>query len=241
MSVDPFGSSGNGRFGSSSNVYAARGGSDAAAQAFMTRVYSWMAGGLGVTALFAWMVASSPTLISAILGTPLFYGIVLAELGMVWGFSRMVRTASFNAAAAMFLAYCALNGLTFSIYLLVYTGASVASVFVVTGGTFGAMSLYGTVTKKDLSSWSGFLMMGLIGVLLAGVVNIFLQSSALYFILSCASVVVFTGLTAYDTQKIRQMADADDDRLALHGALQLYLDFVNLFIALLQLFGKRRN
>jgi FtsH-binding integral membrane protein len=241
MSVDPFGSPGNGRLGSSSNVYASRGSSDAVAQAFMTRVYSWMAGGLGVTALFAWMVASSPTLINAILGTPLFYGIVLAELGMVWGFSRMVRTASFNAAAAMFLAYCALNGLTFSIYLLVYTGASVASVFVVTGGTFGAMSLYGTVTKKDLSSWSGFLMMGLIGVLLAGVVNIFLQSGALSFVLSCASVVVFTGLTAYDTQKIRQMAHADDDRLALHGALSLYLDFVNLFIALLQLFGKRRN
>jgi FtsH-binding integral membrane protein len=103
------------------------------------------------------------------------------------------------------------------------------------------MSLYGAATKKDLSSWSGFLVMGLIGVLLAGLVNIFLQSGALSFILSCASVVVFTGLTAYDTQKIRHMASADDDRLALHGALQLYLDFVNLFIALLQLFGKRRN
>jgi FtsH-binding integral membrane protein len=140
----------------------------------------------------------------------------------------------------MFLAYCALSGVTFSIYLLAYTRTSVASTLFVTGGTFLAMSVYGSVARKDLSSWGSFLMMGLIGVVLASVVNYFLRSDALEFVLSCAGVVVFTGLTAYDTQKIRALARVGDDRLALHGALALYLDFVNLFIMLLRLFGRRR-
>jgi FtsH-binding integral membrane protein len=140
----------------------------------------------------------------------------------------------------MFLVYCALSGVTFSVIFLVYTRESIASTFFITGGVFGAMSAYGTLTKKDLSSWGSFLMMGLIGVIIAGVVNIFLRSSAMSFVISCASVVVFTGLTAWDTQKIRQVANQGDDRLALQGALMLYLDFVNLFLALLNLLGRRR-
>jgi uncharacterized protein len=209
--------------------------------AFMGKVYRWMAAGLALTGLFALLTVSSPGLLNAIYRTPfVFIGLVIAELVLVIAFSRVVRTASFGVASAMFLTYCALSGVTFSVYLLVYTGASIASTFFITGGTFAAMSVYGTVTKKDLSSWGSFLMMGLIGVIIAGVVNIFFRNDALSFVISCAGVVVFTGLTAYDTQKIRHWADAGDDRLALHGALQLYLDFVNLFIMLLRLLGRRR-
>jgi FtsH-binding integral membrane protein len=209
--------------------------------AFMAKVYRWMAAGLGLTGLFAWAVTASPGLQKAIFGNPiLFFGLLIAELAMVWTFARVSRTASFGVAAAMFLAYCALSGLTFSVYLLVYTRSSVAQAFFVTGGMFLGMSAYATLTKKDLSSWSGFLTMGLFGIILAMLVNFFLKSPAMDFVISCAGVVVFTGLTAYDTQKIRGYASAGDDRLALNGALSLYLDFVNLFIMLLRLFGRRR-
>ena len=210
------------------------------AQAFMAKVYRWMAGGLALSGLVAFLVASSPGAMNAVFNSPLFYVILAAELGVAWGFSRIVRTASFNTAAAMFLSYCALSGVTFAVFLVSFESASIANVFFITGGTFAAMSVYATVTKSDLTRWHQFLMMGLIGVLIAGVVNLFFRNSALDFVLSCASVIVFTGLTAYDTQKIRAYADSGDDRLALHGALNLYLDFVNLFIALLRLFGKRR-
>jgi uncharacterized protein len=177
----------------------------------------------------------------AIFSNPiLFFGLMIGELALVFAFSRMVRTATFTTAAGMFLAYCALSGVTFAAILLAYTRTSVASTFFVTGGTFLAMSAYGTLTKKDLSSWGSFLMMGLIGVVIASVVNLFLHSGAMSFIISCAGVVVFTGLTAWDTQRIRAFAEAGDDRLALQGALMLYLDFVNLFLMLLRLFGKRR-
>lgn len=210
--------------------------------AFMAKVYRWMAAGLGLTALFAWAVADSPALQRAIFGNPLvFFGLLIGELVMVVAFSRMVQKVSLGVAAGMFLAYCALSGLTFAVYLLAYTASSVASTFFVTGGMFLGMSAYGTLTKKDLSGWRSFLMMGLVGIILAGVVNIFVGSSAMEFVISCAGVVVFTGLTAYDTQKIRAYAEVGDDRLALHGALALYLDFVNLFIMLLRLFGRRRD
>jgi FtsH-binding integral membrane protein len=219
----------------------AYGASETATATFMARVYRWMAAGLGLTGFFAFLVAGSPGLQRAIFGNQLvFFGLLIAELAMVWSFSRVIRTATFATAAAMFLAYCALSGLTFAIYLLVYTGASVASTFFITGGTFLAMSAYGSLTKKDLSSWGSFLVMGLVGVVLAGVVNLFLRSDAIGFVLACAGVVVFTGLTAWDTQKIRAFAEVGDDRLALSGALMLYLDFVNLFISLLRLLGRRR-
>jgi uncharacterized protein len=212
------------------------------ASAFMAKVYRWMAVGLGLTGLVALGVASSPSLLRAIvLNRPVFYGILIAELIMVFLFSKVAREASFAATAAMFLAYTALSGVTFSVIFLAYTSQSIASTFFITGGAFGAMSVYGTVTKKDLSSWGSFLMMGLFGVIIASIVNLFLQSSAMSFVISCAAVVVFTGLTAWDTQKIRQVASAGDDRMALTGALMLYLDFINLFLALLNLLGDRRR
>jgi hypothetical protein len=208
---------------------------------FVAKVYRWMAAGLALTGLVAYAVAETPSLQRVIFGNPiLFFGLVIAELAMVWTFSSVVQRASFATAAAMFLAYCALSGVTFSIYFLVYTRESIASTFFVTGGAFAAMSAYGTLTKKDLSGWGQFLMMGLVGVVLASLVGIFVRSDALSFVISCMGVVVFTGLTAYHAQKIRAWAAAGDDRLALHGALALYLDFVNLFISLLRLFGRRR-
>jgi FtsH-binding integral membrane protein len=209
--------------------------------AFIAKVYRWMAGGLAVTGLFAYAVVSSPGLQRVILGNPIvFFGLLIGELVMVVAFTRVVQRATFGTAAAMFLAYSALSGLTLSVVFLAYTRESIASTFFITGGTFAAMSAYGTLTKKDLTGWGQFLMMGLVGVLIAIVVNFFLHSDGLSFVISCMGVVVFTGLTAYDAQRIKGYAHAGDERLALHGALQLYLDFVNLFLMLLRLFGRRR-
>jgi FtsH-binding integral membrane protein len=218
---------------------------------FMAAVYRWMAFGLALTGMVAWAITTSPALLSAfyrftpdgrVAGTSgLFLLVALATLGMVFAFSAVVQRASLGVVVGMFLGYCALMGVTFSVYLLLYTGASVASTFFITGGAFFALSLYGTVTKRDLSAWRTFLMIGLIGVLLASVVNIFLHSNAVEFVLTCAGVVVFAGLTAYDTQKIRAMGESGDERLALRGALVLYLDFINLFVMLLRLFGRRRD
>jgi FtsH-binding integral membrane protein len=211
------------------------------AATFMAKVYRWMAAGLGVTGAVAMMVASSDSILRmVVLNRPVFYGLMIGELLLVLLFSRVARTASFATAAAMFLVYTALNGVTFSVIFLIFARESIASSFFITGGAFGAMSVYGTITKKDLSSWGSFLMMGLIGIIIAGVVNIFVGSGAMSFIISCASVVVFTGLTAWDTQKIRTLGQYGDERMALTGALSLYLDFVNLFLALLNLLGRRR-
>ena len=217
---------------------------------FMVAVYRWMAFGLALTGMVAWAVTNSPALLAAfyrvnaegqVVGVSgLFWIVGIAELAMVWMFSSVVQRASIGAAVAMFLGYCALSGVTFSVYLLTYTSASVASTFFITGGAFFGLSLYGTVTKRDLTGARSFLMIGLIGVILATVVNIFLRSNALEFVLSCAGVVVFAGLTAYDTQKIRALGETGDERMALRGALSLYLDFINLFIMLLRLFGRRR-
>lgn len=215
--------------------------SESGAAVFMARVYRWMAAGLALTGLVAWGVAGSPEALQFIFGNRIvYYGLLIAQLAMVWTFSKVSRSAAFSTAAAMFLAYCALSGATFAAIFVVYTRSSIASTFFITGGTFAAMSAYGTLTKKDLSSWGSFLMMGLIGVVIASVVNLFWHNDALGFVLSCAGVVVFTGLAAYDTQKIRHYAEVGDDRLALNGALTLYLDFVNLFLMLLRLLGRRR-
>ncbi len=210
---------------------------------FMAAVYRWMAGGLVVTALVAFSVASSPEAIQFILGNRIvFYGLVIAELGLVIALSAAVNRLSAASAGALFLLYAALNGATMSVVLLVYTGSSVALAFGTTAGMFGAMSVYATVTKKDLSSWGSFLFMGLIGIVLASVVNIFLGSTLMSFVISCAGVLVFTGLAAYDTQKLRALARAGGGSAAMpvNGALALYLDFVNLFLSLLRLFGRRR-
>jgi hypothetical protein len=210
---------------------------------FMAAVYGWMTLGLVVTAGVAAYVASSEALLETFIQNRIvFFGLILGELGLVVAISRLAGRLSGMAAGALFALYAALNGVTLSVVLLVYTGESVASAFFVTAGMFAAMSVYGTVTRRDLTSWGQFLFMGLIGIVIAAVVNIFLRSDMLGFLVSCASVVVFTGLTAYDTQKLRALAVAGGGTagMAVNGALALYLDFINLMLALLRLFGRRR-
>jgi len=220
-------------------------GAVAVGSRFMSAVYRWMAAGLVVTAGVAWLVAGSPAARQAIFGNRLvFWGLVVAQLGLVIVLSAAVNRLSAGVAGLLFVAYSALTGATLSSILLVYTGASVASAFAVTAGTFAAMSVFATVTKRDLSGWSTFLFMGLIGVVIAALVNMFLQSGMLQFVISCAAVVVFTGLTAYDTQKLRRLAAAPGGlpaAMPVNGALMLYLDFINLFLSLLNLFGGRRD
>ncbi len=217
---------------------------DSADRTFFASVYRWMTLGLVVTALVAFVTAGALASGAIPFNKWVFYGLMLAELGLVVAISAMVNRLSAAAAGGLFLLYSALNGATLSIVLLLYTGTSVALAFGVTAGTFGAMSVYGTVTKKDLTSWGSFLMMGLIGVIIAGLVNLFLRSSMMSFVISCASVVVFTGLTAYDTQKLRAYARQGGGSVAaapVAGALTLYLDFINLFLAILRLVGDRRK
>jgi uncharacterized protein len=211
---------------------------------FMTAVYRWMTLGLAVTALVAYSVASTEAAARFVLGNRLvFFGLIIAEFGLVMAISGAANRLSASTAGGLFLLYSALNGATLSVVLLVYTGAAVGLAFVTTAGTFGAMSVYATVTRRDLSSWGSFLFMGLIGVVIASVVNMFLHSGAMSFVISCAAVVVFTGLAAYDTQKLRALARAGGGAAAMpvNGALALYLDFVNLFLALLRLLGNRRG
>ncbi|HVO18713.1 MAG TPA: Bax inhibitor-1/YccA family protein [Anaeromyxobacter sp.] len=211
---------------------------------FLAAVYRWMALGLALTALVAFAVAGSDAALQVVFGTRfLLVALLLAEVGLVVALSAAVRRLSAAAAGALFVLYSALNGVTLSSIFLVYTHTSIATALLVAAGAFGAMSVFGTVTRRDLSSWSSFLLMGLIGVVIASLVNMFLRSDAMAFVISCASVVVFTGLTAYDTQKLRAFARAGGTSVAaapVAGALSLYLDFVNLFLALLRLFGRRR-
>ena len=215
------------------------------ASVFMRHVYQWMTVGLLVTAGTAFFVASSPALLSAIFGNT--FGLIIlaiAVFAMPLVLSGMISRLSAFAATALFVVYSALMGAFLSSVLLVYTGASVMSTFVTCAAMFGGMSIYGTVTKRDLTGMGSFMMMGLF---IAMIVNIFLQSSAMTFVISALGVVIFTGLTAYDTQKIRafgENAPLDDAtairRGALLGALTLYLDFINLFLMLLRLMGDRR-
>jgi hypothetical protein len=216
----------------------------------MASVYRWMAFGLALTGIVAYAVVNSPGLLSAFLRvqdgrlvgvTGLFWGVGIAELALVWLFYPVVQRASIGAAVGMFLAYCALSGVTFSVYLLAYTPASIASTLFITGGAFFGLSVYGTVTKRDLDAWRSFLFIGLIGIILAAIVNIFLRSNAVEFVISCAGVLVFAGLTAWDTQKLRSIGEQGEERHALIGALALYLDFVNLFLFLLRFMGRRRD
>jgi uncharacterized protein len=214
---------------------------------FLGRVYNWMGLGLATTAVVSLMTASSPSLLNLIFGNQLvFFGLIIAELGLVMALSAAIGRLQATTAALMFFVYSALNGLTLSAIFLIYTSASIASTFFVTAGTFGVMSVYGYATKRDLTSWGSFLFMGLIGVILASLVNIFLKSEAIYWVITYAGVIVFVGLTAYDTQQLKAMAlqgfgDEETERKgAVIGALRLYLDFVNLFLMLLNIFGRRR-
>jgi FtsH-binding integral membrane protein len=214
--------------------------------AFMRKVYAFMGAGLGATALTAMLVASSPTMVHAILRTPLLYVLLFGELAMVWSFSALARRLSAVGAGALFFIYAIMNGMTLSIVFLAYTRESIATTFYVTGGTFAVMSLYGYVTKRDLTGVGHFMFMGLIGLIIASVVNVFMHSTMLYWGITYFGILVFVGLTAYDTQKIRELnvlgnAGTDEDnKEAIHGALILYLDFINLFLYLLRLLGRRR-
>ncbi len=210
---------------------------------FMAAVYRWMTLGLGLTALVAYGVASSESALRLVAGSRLvFFGLVIAELGLVVWISAAVNRLSAAAAGGLFLLYSALNGATLSLVLLAYTHASVAVAFVTAGAAFGVMSVYATVTRRDLTSWGSFLFMGLVGVVIASLVNLFVHSSLVSWVVSWMGVIVFTGLAAYDTQKLRALARAGVATAALpvHGALSLYLDFVNLFLSLLRLLGDRR-
>ena len=214
--------------------------------AFLSKVYGWMFLGLLVTAGVAFFVASSPVLIETlILNRLLFWIILLAPIGLVWFLAAKVDTIAPATAAIMFLVYAATVGITSSVVLLIYTGASIVSAFVITSGMFGAMAVFGTLTKKNLAGVGQFMFMGLIGLIIASVVNIFLFNDVLSFVISIVGVIVFTGLTAYDAQRLKEMAVALPEgkvgSYAVVGALSLYLDFINLFFFILRLFGGRRD
>jgi FtsH-binding integral membrane protein len=217
---------------------------------FMAGVYRWMAFGLVLTGMVAYGVTSSPSLLSAffrvqeghIVGVSgLFWVVGIAELALVFLFVPALNRVSMGTAVGMFLGYCALSGVTFSVYLYMYTPGSVAATLFVTGGAFAALSIYASVTKRDLSGMRSFLIVGLVGIILASIVNLFLRSAAVDFVMSCCGVLVFAGLTAYDTQKLRRIASQGGDKFALLGALTLYLDFINLFLFLLRFMGRRRD
>jgi FtsH-binding integral membrane protein len=234
------------------------GAADAAAidvglRAYMLRVYNYMLLGLALTGLTAWFTASTPAFAQLFFTfsargyalSPLGWVVLLAPLGLVFLLGWRIQQMSFRTAQAVFWGYAALMGIGLTPVLLLYTGASVAQVFFVTAATFGAMSLYGYTTKRDLSGFGSFLFMGLIGIIIASLVNMFLQSSMMQWVISVIGVLIFTGLTAYDTQRIKEMYYVGDDgtlvgKKALMGALSLYLDFINLFLMLLRLMGDRR-
>jgi FtsH-binding integral membrane protein len=214
---------------------------------FIQKVYLWMTFALTLTGFVAYRTTQSEFLLELIFSSSFgFIGLILAELALVFWISSGLQRMSSNMAIGLFLLYSVLNGMTLSVLLIAYTGASVASTFFITAGMFGAMSVYGYTTKQDLSSWGNLLFMALIGLILASVVNIFLQSSGLYWLISYIGVLIFVGLTAYDTQKIKQLAaqvivESEVGRkVAILGALTLYLDFINMFIFMLRILGNRR-
>lgn len=215
-------------------------------QSFFMQVYGWMMFGLLTTGVLAFYTAHSHFLLSLIFGSKLvFYGLLLAEVGIVFALGNSIQSLSATAASFLFFVYSALNGLTLASIFLRYTQGSIASVFFITAGTFGAMTIYGYLTKADLSKWGNLLFMSLIGLIIASLVNLFVQSSALMWVLTYAGVLIFVGLTAYDTQRLKEIAhqlndEGSIDKFAVLGALTLYLDFINLFLYLLRIFGKRR-
>jgi hypothetical protein len=213
---------------------------------YMSKVYSWMAGALAISALVAWSTANTPGFMDTLMANPvLFYGMMIGELVLVIALAGWVQKMSLTTAIIAFLAYSVLTGLTLSSIFLVYTSASIFKTFLITGGVFGVMSVYGYVTKKDLTSWGSFLIMSLIGMVLASLVNLFLHSQMIEWITTYAGIIIFTGLTAWDTQKLKRFGSMgmEEDmlgKMAIFGALTLYLDFINLFLSLLRAFGNRR-
>jgi hypothetical protein len=221
---------------------------DEGLRAYMIQVYNYMAAGVAITGVVAYATymaaASSPAFAQLIYASPLKWVIILAPLGMVFFLSAKLHSMSVSGAQLAFWIFAGLMGLSLSSIFLVYTGQSITQVFFISAAAFGGLSLYGYTTKKDLSGWGSFLIMGLIGIIIASLVNLFLASSALQFAVSVIGVLVFAGLTAYDTQQIKEMYYEGDStavagRKAIGGALRLYLDFINLFMMLLSLFGSR--
>ena len=216
---------------------------DAGLRAYMLMVYNYMVSGLALTGVVAYAVSTSPAAIQLIVETPLFWVVVLAPIGVVLTLMGVIGKAKAGTARALFWLYSALVGLSLFTVFIEYTDTSIARVFFITASIFAAMSLYGYATKRDLSSFGSFLLMGLIGVLVAMVVNILLQSAAMHFVTSVVGVLVFVGFTAYDTQAIKDIyLETDDEeargKKAVFGALMLYLDFAKLFVRLLELFGE---
>ena len=214
--------------------------------AFLSKVYGWMFFGLLITAVTAFAVAASPAIIEIVfLNRLVFWGLLIAQLGLVFYLSARVDKVAPATAAGLFILYSALTGVTSSVILLVYTGASITSTFIITAGMFGATAFFGTVTKRSLAGMGQFLFVGFIGLILASIVGIFWHSDALQFVISVVGVLVFTGLTAWDAQRLKQMAVALPDGkvggYAVVGALSLYLDFINLFFFLLRFTGSRRD
>ena len=219
---------------------------DVGLRQYMLRVYNTMAGGLALTGLVAFLIASSPAAVQLLFGTPLKWVVMLAPIALVFFFSFKIESLKASTAQTIFWVYAGPMGASLATVFLVFTGASVARTFFVTAAAFAGLSLYGYTTKRDLSAFGTFLVMGLIGLIIASIVNIFLASSALQFVISAAGVLIFAGLTAWDTQKIKEMyweADGHEvaSKKAIMGALTLYLDFINLFMFLLQFLGVRRD
>ncbi len=219
--------------------------------AFMRRVYNWMAGGLALSALSSWLVVSSPAVFGVFFNlqtgapTMAYWVVLIGVFGMVIGLSAGIQRIKVSTAAGLFVIYAAFNGIFLAPILLMYTSASVFKTFLVTAGTFGVTSIWATTTKRDLSGWGSFLFMGLIGIVIASVVNIFLGSAMIDWIVSLIGVGLFIGLTAYDTQLLRGMVlqaanEVTVSKMAIFGALKLYLDFLNLFLFLLRFLGDRR-
>lgn len=210
---------------------------------FFNSVYAWMAAGLAVTAAVAWWVSTQPAFIAQIFHGPILFILIIAQLGLVWAVAGAVNRINATAATVLFMLYSALNGLTLSVILLVYTQAVIASAFVVTAGTFAAMSVYGFVTRRDLTALGSLLFMALIGLILASVVSIFWHPTWLTVAINYVGVLIFVGLTAYDTQRLKHIAlQTQNDpalaaRMSIVGALKLYLDFLNLFLFIVSILG----
>ena len=212
-----------------------------AQQTFLQRVYQWMAIGLALTGFIAYSISGNYALLRALSGG-VFFVLFLAELALVWWLSANILRISASAAITGFLVYSALNGLTIAYIFLIYTHASIASTFFITAGTFAPVSAYGYTTKSDLSSMQSFFFMGLAGLIIASLVNWFFKSPVLYWLISYFGLALFIGLTAYDTQKLKmiQQRGGATEQLAVMGALMLYLDFINMFLFLLRIFGRRK-
>lgn len=214
---------------------------------FITKVYGWMCAALVTTGVVSWYVVTSEAIIQAIATNPILLMVLLiGEIGLVIAITAAINRISSLTATALFFLYSIMNGVTLSLIFLVYTSESIATTFLITAGTFGAMSFYGYVTKTDLTRMGNLLFMALFGIIIASVVNMFWANSTLYWLISYGGVIIFVGLTAYDTQKIKQMGATMEEgteterKGAIIGALRLYLDFINLFLFLLRIFGRRR-